>query len=880
MHLYWKRGLTACMAAALLTGAMPALAWEAPSDNNWQAASREGVAARFFVGSDVHIGRNADASAKLTNALNVFNEIDPQADGVLLVGDITNNGASGEYDTLMDLIHASPLSDKVVLAMGNHEFNTFLGAVNRFESKTGQDNNEVRYYRDDDGNLTATVVKLGASNYGGNYTESYDMLKTALETATGENAEAPIIVLGHHGIRDTAYVTNEWYGNYGEGTDKDMVALMEQYPQVIHISGHSHSTLEDARSIYQDDGYTAIQDSTIGAYFENETGKVDPDSGSAATIPPQAEESSQALRIDVMEDGTIDIYRLDLTDGDYMYADEPWTFDANDESDRPYTAARADQSDTPSFSDGAAVTVSSVTKGSAVVHFPAAQAASGENVDMIQAYEVTLTPDNGGSAKTVRVFADYYKDESRQRTDWEVKVTGLEAGVTYTPSVVALTSYEKASAAITGEAFNTANPPYVTPEADVLDVDFNRDQTGGDTNGHDIKIFGQPTLKFDEELGRNVMVFDGQDDGLRYAMSKSDYTELVDGMTVELYYKPLDTKNNNPMGNTQLSGFCFEQKSGTNTVEFWARVGGSYVKPAAQVTKDAWNHLTATFDGSSVKIYLNGELQDTKSASGSITVPPLYLFLGGDTTSGGDLEYAANCEIALARVYTGAMNAEDVKKAYEAATQPAVDPEEGQVSVSVEGPQRVGQNVRAHYSLNLTGDTQNLKTMGLLVTVKGSEEGLFEGQQFTAGTGFTILEDRAVTNEDGSVTHGLVLGCGLSDETAGENPTALDFYIRTAAGKTGDLTVTIDRVDMNEGVTANIDTASVTTAVVNTFDVNADGAVTIDDVTMAQSFYRAAEGGENWEEAKKADVNADGVVDLRDLVEISNAYLDTILPNA
>ena len=172
MHLYWKRGLTACMAAALLTGAMPALAWEAPSDNNWQAASREGVAARFFVGSDVHIGRNADASAKLTNALNVFNEIDPQADGVLLVGDITNNGASGEYDTLMDLIHASPLSDKVVLAMGNHEFNTFLGAVDRFESKTGQDNNEVRYYRDDDGNLTATVVKLGASNYGGNYTES------------------------------------------------------------------------------------------------------------------------------------------------------------------------------------------------------------------------------------------------------------------------------------------------------------------------------------------------------------------------------------------------------------------------------------------------------------------------------------------------------------------------------------------------------------------------------------------------------------------------------------------------------------------------------------------------------------------------------------
>ena len=96
----------------------------------------------------------------------------------------------------MELIRANPLSEKVVLAMGNHEYNNAAGAVERFESKTGQETNEVRYYRDDSGALTATVVKLGASNYGGNYTGSYDMLKTALETATAENAEAPVIVLG------------------------------------------------------------------------------------------------------------------------------------------------------------------------------------------------------------------------------------------------------------------------------------------------------------------------------------------------------------------------------------------------------------------------------------------------------------------------------------------------------------------------------------------------------------------------------------------------------------------------------------------------------------------------------------------------------------
>ena len=66
------------------------------------------------------------------------------------------------------------------------------------------------------------------------------MVKTALETSTSKNVNAPIIVMGHHGIANTAYVTNEWKGNYGEGTEEDMVALFKQYSQVIHISGHPY----------------------------------------------------------------------------------------------------------------------------------------------------------------------------------------------------------------------------------------------------------------------------------------------------------------------------------------------------------------------------------------------------------------------------------------------------------------------------------------------------------------------------------------------------------------------------------------------------------------------------------------------------------------
>ena len=78
---------------------------------------------------------------------------------------------------------------------------------------------------------------------------------------------------------------------FGQGGDTDFARLMGGYPNLIQVSGHSHATLEDERSISQDLGFTAIQDSTIGAYYENETGKVDPDSGDGASVPPQTSDA-------------------------------------------------------------------------------------------------------------------------------------------------------------------------------------------------------------------------------------------------------------------------------------------------------------------------------------------------------------------------------------------------------------------------------------------------------------------------------------------------------------------------------------------------------------------------------------------------------------
>ncbi len=665
---------TTVLTSTMLTSVQPALAWEAP-ENNWQAASD--VKARFFIGSDIHIGRNDDATKKLSNALSVFDKVDDNANGVLFVGDVTNNGAANEYATLMNTINNSTLgkNHKVELSMGNHEYNTDASnAMARFEAETQQSANDVIYY-DTNGTITndssqindlaATVIKLSAKNYSGDYTDQYDMVKTALETASTKNQKAPIIIMGHHGIKDTAYVTNEWYGNYGAGTEKDLVSLFKKYPQVIHVSGHSHATLEDARSIYQNDGYTTIQDGTIGAYFENESGKIDPTSGSSATCPADSEIASQALQLDVLNDGTVKIYRMNLTTGNYMYEGEPWTFNVGDANDRPYDETRTSQA--PSFNTDATVSAAHSSEKTVTVEFPAAKAASALNNDMIHEYKITLTPQNGGASITRTIFADYY--EATSKDTWQVNITGLKSGTTYDVSINAVTSFGTESNAITGEVTTLTEQPYVTPKPDVLNIDFNSNNGTADANGHTCTQVGEPT-KMEDALFGTVYHFDGKDDGFRYAMNNEDYNAFKDGYTMEVMVKSNGTTNNEQdfFSNQQSAGCGFALNENGQTLEFWNNTTNGRVIPSTDVSslKNQWMHLMATFDGQTTKLYVNGELQKTIESTGSLEVPNVhYFFLGGDSNSSGNLEFPANCDIAFARLYSGAMNATDIAKTYE-----------------------------------------------------------------------------------------------------------------------------------------------------------------------------------------------------------------------
>lgn len=688
--------------------AVPQISWA-----NGTGLSRDGVRARFFIGSDLHITANAsgegrDSDKKLLYAFDTLYAIDPDLDAFCLVGDITDNGTVAQYQLLMKLLNdsrnvgyvsgrASGGKTELILCQGNHETYSpgVSAAPTRFAEQTGQQANKVVMV------AGVPVITMGPCGPGdGTYTGNADFFREALTQVT--DSSAPFLLLCHHQVRGTTYTSTEWYGTYGD----DILAQMKAHPNMIMVSGHSHATIEDERSIGQDMGFTAIQDSTIGAYYENETGKVDPTSGSSASVPPQSSdlfgegktiaEASQGVILDVMEDGTARAYRISFTrtiaeGAGVVYLYEPWVIDVpgmaaanGDTTAAAYAYTSARESTAAPVLSGE-VTVSDIAATSATVNFPAATPGSDKGCDLVHEYKITATPAAGGESVVRRVFGDYYRPAAYVRKNWNVALKGLAGGTEYTVNVVAQTSWNKepgsegsgswqgsttapnsTSAALVSASFFTLDAPEA-PRA-ILDIDY-RTGSAEDAMGHVSKLFGASKIVDDAELGQKVLETDGTG-GWRYELAQEDYDFFGGAHTAELLVKLTDniTSEQALFSNEESAGAGFEVAgNGGSNFEYWYN-DGSYKVASAAAKANTWTHLLAVADGKTVTLYIDGVKVSSKSA-GKLKVPsPKCYYVGCDTNGSMNPQFVskAGTRIAFARLLPYAMSASQAAAAFAA----------------------------------------------------------------------------------------------------------------------------------------------------------------------------------------------------------------------
>ena len=96
-----------------------------------------------------------------------------------------------------------------------------------------------------------------------NPNQNLEWAETQIRLALKDSQDRPIFVTTHFNAEDTVYGSKDF-------SAKSLKNIFNKYPNIIHFSGHSHFSLIDERSIWQNE-FTSIQTQSI-SYTELEPG--------------------------------------------------------------------------------------------------------------------------------------------------------------------------------------------------------------------------------------------------------------------------------------------------------------------------------------------------------------------------------------------------------------------------------------------------------------------------------------------------------------------------------------------------------------------------------------------------------------------------------
>lgn len=390
---------------------------------------------RFVACSDSHLKTAAgvgshrlEKTAKLAYAIakadNEYNNLD----AFLINGDITNDGNIDQFAGFKVIADKYIKSETELLPIiaNNHDFrNMKKQTVAYFSQLMGKDTD---YHKVVNG---YHFIGISTSDVEGvNYTEAQRVwLKAQLDEAVKDDPNKPIFVSQHEHVLNTVYGSSDFDG---WGID-DFSDILEQYPQVVDFSGHSHYPLNDPRSVWQG-SFTAIGTGAL-AYMEltvENQRKVHPTGNSL---------EAQFWIVELDKDSNMRLRGIDLIEQkvlcEYIIANP-----ANP-ANREYTPEKqAARSTAPVFSENAELKVTKLAK-SVTVKFNAAQSTSSEPIFL---YKVKVMNADGEVVKSDWVLPKYYS-ATVEKTE-RLKLGKFEEG-DYTVSVTAETAWGVQSEAIT-----------------------------------------------------------------------------------------------------------------------------------------------------------------------------------------------------------------------------------------------------------------------------------------------------------------------------------------------------------------------------------------------------------------------------------------------
>ncbi|MBE6594694.1 MAG: hypothetical protein E7644_02725 [Ruminococcaceae bacterium] len=646
---------------------------------------------RFLVTSDLHLRTTSndyqsyDILQKLYSTAYAYSEAQSynKLDGIFFAGDFTQNGSTEEMTKFFDFVKNNTKAGTTVRAiLGNHEY-WESGAKYRAEEGTryGPKSIAETYeklmtlggYSSVDTHITIGgfhFIILNMDRYNDDYTGSkFSPEKLAWLDAELAKADAadptgtkPIFIFQH--MPATATVNKAAQS----ASDDYLEAIFEKYPQAVDFSGHTHRPITDPRSIWQG-GYTAINTASLaylGTYINNH-----PTYDTKAVVATNNAGSWAYGDIETGVRNAVLYYFVEVNAANevrlvvYNLASESVLMTINigavgDTDTYRFTEQRRYGSETPYFPAGSKLQLTGQSRSSLSMMIPQAICSETVNNYRCEVYQGTKLV-----TTVYRLACQYLGSEAPDQIS--LPISGLEPGTTYTVKVIPVSTWGKEGTPLTMTASTTSPTEMLTP--DIFSLKINADGTAVNAlTGAALATTGTPTVKQDATVGGYVGVFDGssawrfEDMGLHYEKMESDFSfETYAYVSFIPSGSYVDIASNQESG-----GFGFELKS-SGIVYFYCNDGSGYVRPGVTLPAGEWVHLVGVLSGNTVKIYMNGVLKDTQTASGSFKPPAAgaqYLCIGGDSDSGTGGAFMTGM-IASVNLYSEPLSAAEILALYE-----------------------------------------------------------------------------------------------------------------------------------------------------------------------------------------------------------------------
>lgn len=185
--------------------------------------------------------------------------------------------------------------------------------------------------------------------------------------------------------------------------------------------------------------------------------------------------------------------------------------------------------------------------------------------------------------------------------------------------------------------------------------DMARDLTG---NGHDGVLVG----KADWAQGR----FNGAlefDEPLEYvAVPDHPELDLSDAVTYMAHFKPMDSLASRRLMVKNDSIFVIFDFGNVNSIDFLVKPTNTFAESATtDWTIDNWYHFAGTFDGSHLRIYVDGKLDGEKPNGEPIMTSDKELWIGADDFGRPSDSFPG--AIDDVRIYNRALNEREIQDA-------------------------------------------------------------------------------------------------------------------------------------------------------------------------------------------------------------------------